>query len=1529
MDDSFLAKKRYVPVLTRQNWRDWFYRLKLHFASEGLVFVIEKTLFQYASVTPLTEDFTKLDLKDDNVNVTPSFKKPVIDAERQAHYNTASAKVQYQISISIDSLDSDSVRALSTAYEQWDALWNKYNKTRPHENRQDLVKLTTYTLPDATSIEDGWAHVKELRRRIVVANPDMASAFEEKQLFNIFLAGLPQQFLITVDTLNAQPSLPIDEKLNVLVQRQSSDKDHAPESADFTRERRPRSNSNAQYTGCHLCAGKHYMIKCPYLDFAKDKVQRAASKEQSHKRSEDTKHYIKRPVRQRSHQRPDTKRPKQRPEGKHRHDSRGYTAEAVSDTSSSEDTSSSDSEFLPHKAPTSRDKTDKENSDEEFAAISREDICKIAPSIWVSDTAATSHMTDDIQLFRGRLQSIRQRRIRVGGGELWSDKCGTVKMKIRGGNSALLHNVLYVPKLGVNLMSARKVCSTNGIRGSFDKDTMLFKLHGKTVIRADVQDGVYLVSSIAKGFEESAFLSKRIPTLPRFQDSHHLDALQHQALHVSSSTNSKQETQLRQRYTLWHRRFCHIGGAKISKLHKVTTLTDKIAVPKDLKPCEVCKLAKMRNRIPKTLSPWKDSVLDLVSLDVCGPQPATLRGNVYFCQIVDSASRYTWTLTGKDKKDIVTQLHAWKPVAEAQTGQRLLSARIDNAAELKEALQIWATTAGIQRQLTTPYSSHQNGTAERSIQTAENGARAMLKDAKLPIEFWDEAVEADTYLRNRTSSGPLSDGERFSPYEALHGHKPSIDHIRVFGCKCYAYVHPKSQPRGARHDKLVDRGRVGIFMGYSEDTTKQYKMYAPDLGYTTRATVMEFDEDENASSIDLRLRNGHQQGTTTNLPDRHAQQLPSTLLPKVNLPPAHQLNNFEIVIPSAPSVVDKATLPDVPDATPVEQDTEQSLPSEDATQPMDEDPITTEPVPEPAGRYQLRKRKADVSDEDDTQGRQSKMMRAMIADACYFTQHEIESAFLANPSVVDIPIPRTYNQAINDPEHGSGWRIAIQEELVSLAQNGTWREEVPPPAANLVSSKWVFTIKTNADGTLERYKARLVARGFSQVYGEDYFETFAPTVRMDTLRIFFATVASNNWECHHLDIKNAFTESILEERIYMSPPQGVPVSQGHALRVLRSLYGLKQSARDWNLLCKAYMISIGFRQSLADPCLFLHDKKSITLLIYVDDIAVAAPTKSKIIWFHNKMLERFRTKDLGEISKILSIRITRDRLNKTIYLDQEQYLQLVMKRFGFQLLKQYSHRYVPLPPSNYDSIRPAQPSDSRADKTLYQQGIGSLMYAMIHTRPDIAFALGKLSQHMSDPADFHWKAFKGLLRYIASTMSTRLRYGPGPHQQLVLYSDADWAGQRSDRKSTSGTVSFLYGGPICWGSKVQRSVATSSTESEYIAMSATAKMSQWIAQVLRDMNEAHRIGANSSTVSIKGDNQGSLALVQNPHLHERSKHIDISYHHVRDLQERKKIAVDYVPTENMPADGLTKPLARTLFERFIQQLGLDGWGGTN
>src|SRR5204863_3472244 len=233
-----------------------------------------------------------------------------------------------------------------------------------------------------------------------------------------------------------------------------------------------------------------------------------------------------------------------------------------------------------------------------------------------------------------------------------------------------------------------------------------------------------------------------------------------------------------------------------------------------------------------------------------------------------------------------------------------------------------------------------------------------------------------------------------------------------------------------------------------------------------------------------------------------------------------------------------------------------------------------------------------------------------------------ETAFTVSEKtkeIIWIPIPKSYSMAVTNPMYGLEWRAAIQEEIASLQANNTWVEEKAPKGTNLVSTKWVFTVKLQVDGTVEQFKARLVARGFSQVYREDYTETFAPTVQMDTLWIFLAIVAAKDLECHQYDIKNAFTELELQEKIYLSKPDGIPVHPRYALWALWSLYGLKQSARDWNLLAKKFLISIGFQQSLTDPCLYVHAKRGIVLLLYVDDIAAASKHGPELDWFYSQL----------------------------------------------------------------------------------------------------------------------------------------------------------------------------------------------------------------------------------------------------------------------------------------------------------------------
>jgi Reverse transcriptase (RNA-dependent DNA polymerase) len=687
-----------------------------------------------------------------------------------------------------------------------------------------------------------------------------------------------------------------------------------------------------------------------------------------------------------------------------------------------------------------------------------------------------------------------------------------------------------------------------------------------------------------------------------------------------------------------------------------------------------------------------------------------------------------------------------------------------------------------------------------------------------------------------------------------------------------------------------------------------------------RSSVVTFDELEKGGTVDLRFR-----GTRNTLPDREPRGRPRNKMPEsveqktVPKPPGQSEDQDTNRIESRPTisveVPKKSVTWNDPEVVVVESNEdidklnlEQSN-TESAPKPQHgASDLSLKPLCTPIEEAQLQDpspvQKTGKRDRDDDSDEEYHLRNRKVARA--FAVHGQK-----------IPIPGTWKEAVNDPVFAADWEDAIDRELTALRANGTWEQVVPPSDANLVSSKWVFDVKYAENGGVDRFKARLVARGFSQRQGIDYEDTFAPTMRMDSLRVLLAIVAIEDLECHQVDVNNAFTESKMNETIYMTPPEGVKIPRGTALRVLKSLYGLKQAARDWYNCLSEALLKMGFQPTPADPCIF-RNEYGVLVGIWVDDLVIAARLLSQIDGFKTNLAQYFKIKDLGETRRILGMRVVRDRPQKALYLDQEIYINKIMSELR---MEEDSHKPVKSPINGYDALTRSSEDEERTDTRRYQRYIGSIMYAMINTRPDTAFTTAKLAQFMSDPATRHEAAAKHLLRYIRSTKDTRIRYGP-EDPNLVGYSDADYASDKADRKSIIGNVFMLAGGAVSWLSRKQRSVATSTTEAEYISMSTCAKQAIWLAQLLRDIGYAKYLGASQWTTNLRGDNQSSLALIRNPHIHDRSKHIDIAYHHIRDLEKHRRINIEYVGTDEMIADGLTKPLTGPALESHIRLLGL-------
>lgn len=523
-------------------------------------------------------------------------------------------------------------------------------------------------------------------------------------------------------------------------------------------------------------------------------------------------------------------------------------------------------------------------------------------------------------------------------------------------------------------------------------------------------------------------------------------------------------------------------------------------------------------------------------------------------------------------------------------------------------------------------------------------------------------------------------------------------------------------------------------------------------------------------------------------------------------------------------------------------------------------------------------------------------------------------AFLA-----DVGEPLSVKEALSSPE-AALWQAAIDKELDALEQNKTWcLVDTIPAGRQPIGCKWVFRRKYNADGSIERYKARLVAKGYAQQYGVDYDETFAPVAKFVSIRAVLAIGAALNLEIHQFDVITAFLHGELEEDIYMIPPAGLSTSPNVFCKLLKSLYGLKQSPRMWNKKLDDYLRDSGFQRLSSDYGVYLrrNDNELVIIAVYVDDLIALTDSIATMNKIKADFSKTFAMTDGGEIHHCLGIQVHRDRSRRFLSLNQERYIEHVLARFGMSACRPVK---TPLDPSTKLTKYATEGENDvkLTDQSLYQQIVGSLMYLMIATRPDIANSVSIVSQFAASPTNTHMQAVKHILRYLRGTSTFKLNYGPNNDAQIVLtgFSDSDWANDVNTRRSTTGYAFFLCGGVISWSSKRQRTVALSTTEAEYMALTQTTKEAIWLRRLLEEL------GFAQTTTTIYEDNESSISLARNPVQHARTKHIDIQYHFTREKIESKDIRLEYLPTDRMLADIMTKPLSPVKFKGFVDELNL-------
>ncbi|MFN9111482.1 MAG: reverse transcriptase domain-containing protein, partial [Bacteroidota bacterium] len=494
----------------------------------------------------------------------------------------------------------------------------------------------------------------------------------------------------------------------------------------------------------------------------------------------------------------------------------------------------------------------------------------------------------------------------------------------------------------------------------------------------------------------------------------------------------------------------------------------------------------------------------------------------------------------------------------------------------------------------------------------------------------------------------------------------------------------------------------------------------------------------------------------------------------------------------------------------------------------------------------------------------------------------------------------TVEEALASP----GWKAAMQDELDSLDKHRTWKlvdaSTVPPN--RVIPCKWVFKVKKNADGSIEKLKARVVAKGFRQIYGRDFTDTYAPVARASSVKLLFALAAAFGLTLSQYDVKTAYLYADLKEEIYMAPPPGLPNAAGKVCKLLRSLYGLKQAASEWHKLLTARLWSTGLRQSAYDPCLFFSSSAGgllNLLVIHVDDLCVATADPSVDANIRRVLLEHFEMSHQRDPSSFLGISVRRDPGGITI--SQEGFISDILERFGVTFMRGVDTPAVP------ERLVAKLPEEERVEAPVMQQLVGCMTYLANGTRPDIAYAVQALSHFVLDPSINHLRAAKRVLRYLSSTRRAGIRYAAGV-PNMVAYADADFAGDRDSRRSTSGIAILFAGGPLLARSKRQSTVALSTAEAELVALTDCAKEVQYFRNLLRELG----LGPAAPT-PILDDNSAAVEIANGGDYRGRMRHLDVGHRYVRELVQASAVSVSYIESKGQIADILTKPLTREQF----------------
>jgi transposase InsO family protein len=1096
---------------------------------------------------------------------------------------------------------------------------------------------------------------------------------------------------------------------------------------------------------------------------------------------------------------------------------------------------------------------------------------------------------------------ICDQRVTIGDGStMQATKKGTLYLK-KDNTILKLEDTLMIPNFSKNIISVGRLTKA-GNKIYFEGPNLIIEnpLGGKITVQREEDTCLYYLDSSVVGREEAQVYATLIEN-DEEQKKKPDDA--------EDKNKNKKEKKKEIDINDAHELYGHVSNGVLKPL----LTTRGYVVVNTKKRCEACAFAKARAKgVSKTTSMKAHEKGERLFLDISGPYKMSLKGSKYWLLVVDDKTRKAWSFFIQNKSEAKK---ATEMLLQLLKGAKVVTKyiRCDNAGENVKGIKELCNTYGIQIELTPPNSPQFNGVVERKFVTLRDRAQAMMLGARMDEDhqgrLWAEAV----YTANRLHNA-VPNRAGLAPDELWYGKPPKLlDNLVQFGRIGYVTIRNTTA-------KLTPKSIKMVMLGYAPDHAGDvYRLYNPETKRIVESRDVTWAEWHGGPDVPESLK-------------MFAKDM------------AVDVDDDEIhdEVPDVP-----ATTPDAP-ARPVVSDDEEDDTGAgrkvSKSTPASSSAKTTRVSRELARLRTSYNPASEQSSSASTpsQGNQaghpenishvSENSNDGDDEATTMRNESVQVHYVFNATLASDPgEPKTLGEALHGPDRMK-WIIAAKKEIENFLKRDAWKKvplSVLKQGQRPISTKWVFKVKNEHDGT-KRYKGRIVVRGFVQIPGIDFNLTHSPVATDVSIKIVLGlTLHYENigWDIEMLDIEAAFLEAELDEDVYIEWPEGVVMfgyvdeadTKGTCLKLEKAMYGAVQSPRAfWNENAK-HLINIGMKQSKTDPCVWYKWKDEelwLVAAVYVDDIVYAGSQEARE-WFKAKVKTRFTIADLGKLSKHLGVWYQRKKD------DRGSFYELTMTKYQSDIMSDWKGI------TNTDvraATTPGYPGESLVrnkdeegiNVESYRKILGKVMWFCKKVMPECGNAIRELASSMDRPGEQQWRSLERLIGYISNNDPATLVLRKPRDLKVYGYVDSNWATNKETRRSVTGYVLTLGGCLINWVSKTQPAVTLSSTEAEYVAASICATDIKFVQMLLEEIVPS----VDARPATLLEDNTGAIYLMENQAVGNRTKHIDIRMHHIREMMHGNtpRMVVRFTPSELNFADPMTKNVTEAIHRELVPAL---------